>query len=371
MVDVSVVLPCRNEEKTIEKCIKQIKDVFKQNNIKGEIIVSDSSIDSSFEIAKQNKVNIVKHKKVGYGIACILGANKAKGNVIIFGDSDGTYDFSEIPYLLDKIKTSDIVIGSRMKGNMEMGAMAPLHRYVGNPILSKLLNLFFGTNISDCHSGLRAIKKKAYDVLELRTSGMEFASEMIIRAAKKNMKISEVPISYSKRVGKSKLSSFSDGWRHLRFMLLLSPTYLYLIPGSIVFVLGIIMLFGMAFGEVFYDGMNLSSYIVLIGSFLTMLGYQIISLGLFSNIYAVHNGFEENDVIIDNIARWFPLERGIKIGLVISLTGFLWFLGDAFELFNLKYNSLSGVVIPLTLLIVGIQTVFSVFFVSMMLIEKL
>ncbi len=359
-VDVSVILPCRNEELTIGKCIQQIKYVFKKNKIKGEIIISDSSVDSSPDIAEEHNVKLIKHDKNGYGIAILEGIKKASGKNIIIGDADGTYDFSEIPLFLEKLKENDLVIGSRLKGDIKKGAMPFIHRYIGNPLLSFILNMFFRTKISDAHSGFRAIRKKSLEKLELKTTGMEFASEMIIKAAKNNLDISEVPISYYPRLGKSKLNSFSDGWRHLRFMLMFSPTYLFFIPGSLLFITGIIFLTFMLFGTFFIAGNDIGLYITALSSLLSILGYQIINLGLYSRIYATHTGFEKTDKLIDFIAEKIPLERGILLGFIILLIG----------LFNLRKLEYANILFAITIFIIGIQTIFSVFFISMMVVEK-
>lgn len=338
---VSVILPCRNEEKTIEKCILSVRECFIKNDIDGEVIVSDSSTDDSANIAKKHDAILVKHNDKGYGIAIMNGFKKASGEIIVIADSDGTYDFSQIPILLSKSKDYDLVIGNRLKGNISKGAMPWHHRYIGNPFLSSLLNMFFGTRISDAHSGFRLIKKKSFEKLELKTTGMEFASEMIIKAAKNNMKITEVPINYHKRVGTSKLNSFSDGWRHLRFMLMFSPTFLFFIPGIFLFFFGGIMLF---LGKDF------------VGPLFTLLGYQLVNLGLYSKIYSIHTGFEKEDPIINEIASKFPLEKGIMLSAFIFLIGFASYFIKP--------------ILALTLGIICFQTFFSVFFISMMLVEK-
>ncbi len=363
MPDVSVVLPCRNEEKTIGKCITQIKSLFKENNIKGEIIVSDSSTDSSRKIIKKHKIKLIEHDEEGYGIACIKGIEKAKGKYILIGDADGTYDFNEIPLFLDKLEEDyDLVIGSRVRGDIKKGAMPFLHRYLGNPLLSFILNLFFHTRVSDTHSGFRAIKKTQIEKINLKTRGMEFASEMIIKAAKNNLKIGEVPITYYPRIGKSKLRSFSDGWRHLRFMLMFSPTYLFFIPGILLSIIGITFLILMQFGTFLMNGNDVGIHISLLSSLFTILGIQIISLGLYSRIYATHTGFEKHDKLIDFLAKKFPLERGLLIGSIIILLVFIGF-------FNMK-NTIPSLLLLATLFIIGFHILFSVFFLSMMLVEK-
>ncbi len=213
----SIVLPCRNEEKAIGICIKKIKKALKQQDY--EIIISDSSLDKSAEIAKKLGAKIMKAQK-GYGNAYLEGFKHANGDYIIIGDVDNTYNFLEIPNFIKELeKCYDFVIGSRLKGNIEKNAMKPLHRYIGNPLLTLVFNALFNTKLSDTHSGFRAIKKDALKKLNLKSPGMEFALEMLIKAAKKKLKIKEIPITYSKRIGESKLNSFRDGSRHLKLML--------------------------------------------------------------------------------------------------------------------------------------------------------
>ncbi len=362
MVDYSFILPCRNEEESIGYCIDQIKKVIKKNKLNAEIIVSDSSTDNSYKIAKTRKVKIVKHKDVGYGIAIKNGIRKSKGKYIIIGDCDGTYDFFETPKLISKIKEGyDLVIGSRLKGEIKKGAMPRHHQYIGNPFLSFLLNLFFKTKISDTHSGFRIIKKSVLKKLGLKTTGMEYASEMIIKAAKNNVKVGEVPISYLPRKGKSKLKSFGDAWRHLRFMLMFSPTYLFFIPGFALFATGLILGILLSLGTIYADNTDVGVYFALISSFLSILGFQLVSLGLYSRIYSLHSGFEKQDKLIDKIAKVFPLERGIFLGAIIILLAILNVI---------FFRRLQNFLISLTIFILGIQTIFSVFFISMMLVEK-
>ena len=366
-VEVTVILPCRDEEHTIGQCIEQIKQVFKKNKIKGEIIVSDSSKDNSALIAKRHKVVLIKHKDKGYGIAIRNGLKKTRGKFIIIGDADGTYDFTQIPLLLKKIKTGyDLVLGSRINGKIEKGAMPWHHKHIGNPMLSFLLNMFFNTKVSDAHSGFRIFRKKILPELNLKTTGMEFASEMIIKAAKNNFDIGEIPISYLPRIGESKLKSFSDGWRHLRFMLMFSPNYLFFIPGFILFIMGLVILTMLLFGTFIINGADIGSSVALIASFFSILGYQVISLGLYSKIYAIHTGFEKEDKLIDFIADKIPLEKGILLGLSIVIVSCLIFLiGKIFTL-----SRTTSLLYLLTLIIIGIQTIFSVFFTSIMLVEK-
>jgi glycosyltransferase involved in cell wall biosynthesis len=217
---ISVVLPCLNEEKTVGKCIDEIRDIFQEEKINGEIIICDNgSTDYSVKIANSKKAIVIKQNITGYGAACIKGISSAKGNIIVMGDSDGTYDFSEIPILIAPIKEGyEFVIGNRFNGKMKKGSMTMLH-FIGNSFLSGLIRMLFKSKIHDAHCGLRAFTKRAYEKMDLKCNGMEFASEMVIKSIKKNLKTCEIKVLYRKRKGKSKLNSFKDGWRHLVFII--------------------------------------------------------------------------------------------------------------------------------------------------------
>jgi len=220
MVDVSVVMPCRNEEQTIGTCIDKINLVFKGKQINGEIIVSDNaSTDSSAKIAKEKGAIVVNQPIEGYGATYQKGLEKAKGKFIVIAHSDNTYDFLELPKFLHELEQGyDFVIGSRFSGKMEKDSMKPLHKYIGNPFLNFIFNTLFYTNLNDTHCGFRAFTKESLKKFDLKQNGMEFALEMILQASKLNLKISEIPVNYYKREGYSKLNSFRDGFRHLSFM---------------------------------------------------------------------------------------------------------------------------------------------------------
>ncbi|MFH1606183.1 MAG: glycosyltransferase family 2 protein, partial [Nanoarchaeota archaeon] len=301
-IDVSIVLPCRNEEKSVGSCIIAIREVMNSLDYSYEIIVSDSSSDSSPKIAKKTGVRVIKHDKVGYGNALIEGFKAAKGQILVMGDCDNTYNFYELSRFLNAIKSADFVIGSRFKGEIKRGAMPFFHRYLGNPLLTFLLRLFFHTNISDAHSGFRAIKKDAYEQLGLKTTGMEFASEMIIKALKKGLKIKEVSISYNHRVGFSKMRSIRDGWKHLRFMLLFSPMYLFFIPSLFMLFGGIVPFFK-------------SNFLRLV---LIVCGYQVFMLGLFAKTYAITK-LEEKNRLVESVINNISIEKGIFISVLILL----------------------------------------------------
>jgi len=352
-----VVIPCRDEQQTVGVCIKKIKNTFKKENINGEIIVVDNdSADNSAKIVSTLGAKVVLEKKIGYGAALLRGFSEAKGKYIVMGDADDTYDFSEFPKLIKKLQHGyDMVLGSRRKGIIKKGAMPWLRRYLGNPMLAFILNLFFKTKISDPQSGFRAFRRQILEKLNLKTTGMEFASEMLINASKKGLRIGEVPITYYPRKTRSKLKPVSDGWRHLRFMLMYSPTYLFLIPGMLLFFIGFFVLFA---------SINYFSANTVIGALTAILGYQIINIGLYAKTYAIISGFEPHDKIIDFIAKHFPLEKTILIGLSVFITSII------IGFWAVKINRNNLPIVALTFLVLGLQTIFSGFFISMMLVEK-
>jgi len=367
MLEVSVVIPTLDEEDSIGICIEKIKKIF-EGKIRGEIIVADNSVDRTPEIASSKGATVVTPDKRGYGYAYLYAFKYAKGENIVIGDGDNTYDFSEIPMLLEPLRKgeADIVMGSRFKGKIKKGAMPWLHRYIGNPVLTGFLNLFFNAGISDAHCGFRALKKEALERMNLKSSGMEFASEMVIEAVRQKLRIKEVPITYYPRGGESKLSSFSDGWRHLKYMLLFSPSYLYFIPGLALFLFGLLVLL-LSYFHV-NVGFTPGIHSMIAGSLAVIVGYQILCLGLFAGIYGKkHNLFESNG-ITEFIFERVSLERGATVGVAILLGGFAYSLHLFINWMSSGYTELpmSGQdMIGFTLLVIGLQTIFFSFFFSM------
>ncbi len=367
MPEVSVVIPSMNEEDTIGICIEKVKKVFKDYNIDGEIIVADNSTDRTPEIAKSLGAKVVTPDKKGYGYAYLYGFRFAKGRYIVIGDADNTYDFLEMPKLLEPLfkDEADLVIGSRFKGEIKKGAMPWLHRYIGNPLLTFLLNLFFKAGVSDAHSGFRAFTKEALEKMDLKSHGMEFASEMIIEAVRKGLRIVEVPITYYPRAGESKLKSFSDGWRHLRFMLMQTPKYLYYIPGFILFIIGLSLVIVMSVTHVRIAGISLGIHSMILASFMAIIGFQLIFLGAFSSIYARMSGY---DSITRLIIGRFSLERGILIGIFVFSIGFFYavlminrWISSGFRHLPMLYQD----IFAFTLMVIGLQIIFSSFYLSM------
>lgn len=371
--ELSIVLPCRNEEKALGFCITAIKQTLKKHNINGEIIVSDSSTDHSPQIAKKFNVRLVEHDKVGYGRAYFEGFKVAKGKYIFLADSDGTYDFKEIPRFLKYLEQGyDFVIGNRFKGKIEKGAMPWHHRYIGNPLLSFLLRMFFGTNLGDSHCGMRAITRKAVEKLSLRTTGMEFASEMIIEALKKKLKIKELSINYYKRKGCSKLKSFRDGWKHLRFMLLYSPLFLFFIPGTFLLIIGSVSMIWLSFDSPNIFGIRFQYHPMFLSALLVIIGYQLIIFALFAKTYAIiHLGEKSSTVNLLN--KYLSIEKAGIAGGVIILIGVIIFTKIFYKWTDTGFGELQEVkksIIALTLIIVGIQTIFSSFMLSILGIKE-
>ena len=368
--EVSVVIPSMNEEETIGICIEKVKKVFKEHNIDGEIIVADNSTDRTPEIARSLGARVVTPDKRGYGYAYLYGLRYARGRYIVIGDADNTYDFLEMPKLLEPLfkGEADFVLGSRFKGRILNGAMPPLHKYIGNPVLTFLLNLFFKAGVSDAHSGFRAFTRDALEKMNLKCHGMEFASEMIIEAARRGLRIAEVPITYYPRMGDSKLRSFSDGWRHLKFMLMQTPKYLYYIPGFILFAVGLALVILMSVTHVRIGGVSLGVHSMIAASFITIVGYQLIFLGLFSSAYGRRRGMIEYDRITRFITDKVPLERGILAGVFVFSVGLFYtiFILDRWISSGLKeLPMLNQDIFAFTLMIIGLQTVFFSFFLSM------
>jgi len=369
-VEVSVIIPSLNEERTIGVCIEKVKRVFEEEGIKGEIIVADNSTDKTPEIARSLGAKVVTPDKRGYGYAYLYAFKHARGKYIVIGDADDTYNFLEIPKLLEPLKNgeADLVIGSRFKGEILDGAMSWLHKHIGNPVLTWFLNFFFKAGVSDAHSGFRAFTREALDKMKLKGDGMEFASEMIMRAVWAGLRIKEVPITYYPRKGSEpKLKSFRDGWRHLKFMLLYAPSYLFVLPGIFLFILGMALVFLISAGLSKFGHINLGIHSMIASSLLAILGYQLLFLGLAGKIYRAKMDMP-NDRIVEFLTNRLSLEKGATIGLLIFLAGFVYtayLIWKWVERFR-SLPMLNQDVLAFTLIVIGLQTVFHSFFLSML-----
>jgi glycosyltransferase involved in cell wall biosynthesis len=368
---VSVVMPCLNEEQTIGLCVVKALEGIRKAGLPGEVIVSDNgSTDRSVEIASELGARVIHASERGYGNAYRAGFEAANGKYIVMGDSDDTYDFTQIDLFIEKLREgNEYVLGSRFDGEILPGAMPWLHRYVGNPVLTGLLNFMFGLRSSDAHSGMRAFTKDAYRRMRLQTTGMEFASEMVINAARAKLKVAEVPITYYPREGESKLRSFRDGWRHVRFMLLYSPDHLFLIPGAILMMTGLVGMLWLLSGPHIVSGHFVDYHFMFIASLLTIVGFQVLLTGFYAKAYAFTHRFAPDDRMIQRFYRYFSLEEWILAGLIIFLIGLgidagifaTWVEHNFRNLFAVREALLS-----LTLMVIGLQLVFSSFLLSIL-----
>jgi glycosyltransferase involved in cell wall biosynthesis len=369
---LSIVLPTMNEAEGIEHCLNAVHDAVAELGVTAEIIVSDSSTDETPKIAREHGATVVEPDKPGYGYAYRYAFEHARGEFVVMGDADTTYDFTELPKLLNRLRETDadMVLGSRFDGEIKAGAMPPLHRYVGNPGLTWFLNRFYDAGISDAHSGFRIVRRTALEELMLHTDGMEFASEMIMDASARGLTITEVPITYHERRGEATLDSFRDGWQHLRFMLVNAPGYLFSIPGLVL------VTFGLAIMTLAFFNVEITALVgqpawfgtrsMVAGSLLTIVGYQIGSFGVFATV-ASDPIQRPTDAVTEWITTKLSLETGVIVGGILIATGGVyasaiiarWLLAGYEALPRLTHD-----IAAFTTIVLGIQTVFGAFFMS-------
>jgi len=365
---VSIVIPCLNEEHTLPIVIKKAINSMERLDIYGEVIVADNgSTDNSVKAAIDNGARVVHCQQKGYGSALSCGFDNANSEYVIMGDADDSYNFEEIDDFIKYLnKGYDFVIGTRLKGSIEMGAMPVMHRYIGTPILTFIINLFFKTKISDCNCGMRGLKKESFERLKLEATGMEFASEMIVKAGIMKLKIKEIPITLypDKRNVEPHLHTWRDGWRHLRFILLFSPTYLFMIPGLFLLLLGFAFMIP-AFLSVFgITGKVIYFHRTLLGGLLTILGYQMINMGLYAKavVYARYKELRKYSNFIEIFYNHFTLERGVMLGILIIFIGGIIDTIVFVEWKSAGFGALSKtgeISTASTFIIIGFQTIFS------------
>ena len=316
---VSVVIPCLNEAETIAECVRRARAVLDDNDCSGEVIVVDNgSTDGSGDLARNAGAEVVEEPRRGYGSAYLAGLAVARGDYVVMVDADLTYDFGEIPKFLRELDSgAQLVIGNRMS-NIQPGAM-PLLSRLGNPLLSGFLNVLHRTNVHDAHCGMRALRRDVVPVLNLRTVGMEFASEMVIRATREHLDVREIPIVLHPRVGESKLSPFRDGWRHLRLILVYNPTFLFIIPGAVMFFAGALVTL-LVFVEVPVFGRNLLVHSLIVGCLLILIGVQAIGLGLCARAFGVYF-IGEQDRLFQRLRAKLRLEHGLALALLVLICG--------------------------------------------------
>lgn len=375
-VEVSVVMPCLNENQTLGECVRDAHELIRQLGMAGEVIVADNgSTDGSQQTARELGARLIEVPRRGYGAALIAGCTAARGRYIIMADSDASYSFQEGKEMVRLMQNGfELVMGSRFKGHILPGAMPWKNRYIGNPLLTGMLNLFFDSGLSDAHSGLRGFTKQAFTRMELRCPGMEFASEMVVKAALLDLNRTEVPVTL-RPDGRNRpphLNPWRDGWRHLRFLLLYAPRWLYVIPGFVLLLAGFAMaivlnllptpvnLFGIPFGDHWMIPATLAA----------SLGMQSVFLGIFMHAYSAKAGLYPHEKWLQAMARQFTLERGVLIGLGISLIGVAILAAILVQWVTSAFGALSELktgVFGMLWVMIGAQVLLNSFLLSLML----
>jgi hypothetical protein len=360
--EISFVIPCLNEAAAIEAVVKDAFAAIGELGVDGEVIVVDNgSDDRSAELAAAAGARVVTEPRRGYGSAYLAGLPVARGQYVVLTDADRTYDLGSLPEMVGRLRAgADLVLGTRFRGRILPGAMPWTNRFIGNPILTGMLNLLFRAGVSDAHCGLRAVRRTAIGRLGLSATGMEFASEMVIKAAKRGLRIEEVPITYRPRVGDSKLNRLPDAWRHVRFMLVHSATFLFLVPGALAMLVGLATLVPLAADRTLGDP-TWTVPVAIAAGFLAVVGAQIIQLGLYARTYAaIYLG--EPEPLLERGWRRFRLEHGLAVSAVVLAVGFV---GTGVSHFNDVPDPALGL-LGLTRVALGVQGLFSSFFLSIL-----
>ena len=368
--EISVVIPCLDEEDAVGVVVDGAWDGIERSGRTGEVIVVDNgSTDRSAAIAAAHGATVVREERPGYGSAYLAGLAQARGDYLVMGDADATYPLAELAPFVERLASGDdLVMGSRFDGTIHGEAMPWLNRHIGNPILTGMLNLFFGVKVSDAHCGMRAVRRDALPTLDLHSTGMEFASEMVFKAFRRGLRVSEIPIDYYPRVGESKLNRFGDAWRHVKFMLLYSPSWLYFVPGLLLLVLGALGAIALATGPVTLLGRTWQIHTLFACIAAVLLGTQIVQLGVFARAFAAsHLG--ETDAFVDRARGRLSLEHGLAIGSALLLAGLVTvtviFVGWALEGFGALSHEYTTA-IGFTLIALGTQVILGSFFLSLL-----
>jgi glycosyltransferase involved in cell wall biosynthesis len=373
-------MPCLNEAETVATCVRKAVGFLTESGIEGEVLVADNgSTDDSQRLATEAGARVVPIKEKGYGNALIGGITAAHGKFVIMGDADDSYDFTNLmPFITELRAGKELVMGNRFKGGIEPGAMPPLHKYLGNPVLSFVGRLFFPSAIGDFHCGLRGFNRESALQLNLQATGMEFASEMVVKATLWGQNISEVPTTLSKD-GRSRpphLRSWRDGWRHLRFLLLFSPRWLFLLPGVLLFVLGIAAGAMVAAGPVTVGSFTFDVDTLVVASAAVVIGFQAVLFWLFTRVYAGSEGFLPEEPKVQRLLGRLSLERGLLVGLALGIAGLIglifslvYWSGSGFH--NLNYEHELRLMIPsATALVLSCQLILGTFFLSILGIKQ-
>jgi glycosyltransferase involved in cell wall biosynthesis len=373
-IEISIIMPCLNEAETLAVCIRKAEAYLERSGITGEVVVGDNgSTDGSQDIALSSGARVVNVPLRGYGAALYAASLAARGSFIVMGDSDDSYDFSNLDAFVEKLRGGyDLVMGNRFSGGIRRGAMPWKNRYLGNPILSAIGNLLFHCPAQDFHCGLRGFSKEAFLRMDLRTTGMEFASEMVIKATLAKMKITEVPTTLSPD-GRSRpphLRPYRDGWRHLRFMLLFSPIWLFLYPGIFLMLVGLTGVLVLVVSSVRIHNVTLGIDTLIYCAFMIATGFQSVLFAVLSRVYAAQEGLYPAGRVYHSLFRYLNLERGLIIGLLMAIggaasAGYAVFEWRSTGFGELQIEHISRIVIPSGLTItLGIETILFSFFLS-------
>ena len=379
-IEVTVVMPCLNEAETLAVCIRKARSLFERHGIAGEVVIADNgSTDGSQEIAVRSGARVEPVAEKGYGNALRGGIAAARGRFVIMGDADDSYDFSAAFPIVEKLREGfDLVMGNRFAGGVLPGAMPPLHRYLGNPVLSFIGRLFFKSPVGDFHCGLRGFSKSAYERMELRTTGMELASEMVVKASIRGMRIAEVPVQLAKD-GRSRpphLRSWRDGWRHLRFLLLYSPRWLFLYPGILLMALGLAFGLWLIPAPRRLGPFGLDVHTLLYAAGAVLIGFQAVLFAIFSKVFAIGAGLMPEDVRLSRLTRVVRLEAGLITGAILVIAGLAGSIFAVSQWRNTSYGPLSPsevlrLVIPsVTAMILGFETILGSFFLSVLALAR-
>jgi glycosyltransferase involved in cell wall biosynthesis len=376
---LSIVMPCLDEAETLARCIEKARAFFRERGISGEIVVADNgSTDGSVELAERLGARVVHVPARGYGSALRGGIAASRGDFVVMGDADDSYDFADLGAFIDRLEEGhDLVVGNRFQGGIRPRAMPALHRWLGNPVLSAIGRLFFRSKLGDFHCGLRAFRRTAYDAMDLRSSGMEFASEMIIKSQLRGLAVCEVPtvLHPDGRSRAPHLRTWRDGWRHLRFMLLFSPRWLFLLPGLALMILGGAMATALLPGSLRVGSVVLDVHTLLVATFAALLGYQLVVFALFTQAFAVREGYR-SATDRPGLLGWFRLEVGVAVGLVCVAAG-TWLVGSAVWSWSdaafgdLDPGRTMRQVIPgVAAVTFGVQTIYSSFFLGILGLDR-
>ncbi len=379
-MELTVVMPCLNEAETVATCVTKAVKFLAESGVSGEVVLADNgSTDGSQQLAADAGARVVPVSEKGYGNALMGGILAARGEYVIMGDADDTYDFSNLmPYVTELRGGADLVMGNRFKGGIAPGAMPPLHRYLGTPVLSFIGRLFFHSSIGDFNCGLRGFRRDSAIKLGLQATGMEFASEMIVKAALAHQKISEVPTTLGKG-GRSRaphLNTWRDGWRHLRFLLLFSPTWLFLLPGLVLLVLGLGFGAAVALGPLKVGGVSFDVDTLVACGAAVDIGFQAILFWLFTQVYAGAEGFLPEEPKVQRLLGKLPLERGLLVGAAVGLAGLIGLIfsllyWDGYSFGHLNYEHELRLMVPsVTALVLSCQLILGTFFLSILGIKQ-